>query len=190
MYVHLTYKPTIHKKMSNKETELLSPEDTAEVLNTYIANMPKHKQKIRKLLILAFHPTTTEGELMAAFLQARKLMQKDAISVLEIMRADWGGGPLVAAISKVGHMEMPAGKYKNKNLAWIIQEDPGYIAHTVQHGWRAGPLFDAIKLMHNAWMSELVCRFSGDWDDPTIHQWNEHGEDVAWGTRKNAVPST
>lgn len=177
----------------DNKTALLSPEAAeaaAASANAYISEMPKHKAKIRKLLIVAFHPTTIEGERVSAFEQARKLMQKDSISFLEIMRADWGGGPLVAAISQVGHMEMPAGKYHGKNLAWIVQEDPAYIAQTVQHGWKPGPLFDAIKLMHNAWMSELVCRFTGDWDDPTIHQWNEHGEDAAWGTRKGAVPST
>jgi uncharacterized protein (DUF3820 family) len=172
---------------------LLSPEDAeaaAASANAYISEMPKHKQKIRKLLIVAFHPTTIDGERMSAFTQALKLMQKDNISFLEIMRADWGGGPLVAAISQVGHMTMTAGKYQGRNLAWIVQEDPAYIAQTVQQGWRAGALFEAIKLMHNAWMSELVCRFSGDWDDPTIRQWEEHGEDAAWGTRKGAVPST
>lgn len=154
--------------------ELLSPEaaaQAAEQANDYIRSIPKHKKKIRKLLLVAFHPTTSEAELMAAFLQARKLMQKDNISFLDIMRADWGGGPLVAAISQVGHMLMPAGKYNGKPLAWIIQEDPGYISHTIQTGWRQGPLLDAMKLLHNAYIGELICRYTGDWDDDSIVDW-------------------
>ncbi len=176
IYIHCTYTYKMEEKNS---TEVLTPEDAeaaAASVNAYISEMPKHKQKIRKLLIMAFHPTTVEGERLSAFAQAFKLMQRDKISFLEIMRADWGGGPLVAAIAKVGHMTMTAGRYEGKNLAWIVQEDPQYIAQTVHNGWRPGPLFDAIKLMHNAWLSELVCRFTGDWDDPTITQWESGGD--------------
>ena len=155
-----------------EEADLCSPKEAENAANAYANGMPKHKLKIRKLLMVAFHPTTPEGEVLTSFAQARKLMQKDNISLLDIMRADWGGGPLVAAISKVGHMEMTAGKYMGRNLAWIIQEDPTYIVQTARNGWREGPLLEAIKFMHNAWMTELVCRYAGSWDDPTVRDWD------------------
>lgn len=158
-----------------EQTEILDSEEAAaarDAANAYVRAIPRHKLKIRKLLLVAFHPNTSEPEATAAMLQARKLMGKDSIEFLEIMRADWGGGPLVAAISQVGHMTMTAGKYMGRPLAWIIQEDPGYIAHTVEHGWRAGDLLDAMKLMHNAYMTELVCRYTGEWDNPDIVEWD------------------
>ena len=162
--------------MAQQSAGVMSPEEAEiarDAANAYKHNMPKHRAQVMSMLKVAFHPNTNEGESAAAFGRARKLMAKMEVSIEDIVRADWGGGPLVAALQKVGYVKFTSGKYKNHTMAEVIEADPSYIVKLHKDKtWRPGTVCDAIDTMYHAWMSELVCRFTGEMDGFDIRDWD------------------
>lgn len=144
-----------------------------DAASAYVQALPKNKAQIRKLLELAFHSGTSAEESANAVQRARVLMDKDNIQITDLMRADWGGGPLVSALNECGHVVMVAGKYRGKCLAEIVDIDPTYILGIkASNDWREGPILAAVIRVARAYESELICRYTGQWGDDSL--WDEH----------------
>jgi hypothetical protein len=155
-------------------------EDSQNLNKTQPTLGARRKTKIRKALVTAFCPSTPPHEANTAFLKARGMLASSEISILEILLPGWGGGPLVVALQKVGGVLMTTGKYIHKSLEWIMAEDPAYLVR-IKHagGLAAGPCNDAINILYTAYMSDLICRFTGGFEDNfSVDQWDENKENA------------
>lgn len=169
----MTNTPTI-----KEDTQLLDSEaarEASEAANGFLRNLPKQRIRVRRLLQVAFHVNTGENEAVSAFLKARACMATNEFELVDMLRGDWGGGPVVKAVSQVGHLVFPAGSHKGKTIAQVSEEDPTYFAGSLAAGWKSGPFRDALVLMRDALTNEVLCRFTGNWDDDAIVQWEATG---------------
>lgn len=132
----------------------------------------KRRSAIRKTFMTAMHPSTQEAEALAAFYALRKLLKKENIDPTEVLRPDWGGGSLTACLKRVGTVRMVAGSHAGKTLAQIVREDPGWIQHMIRSGGLApGPRDTALRQVGKALIEDMVCAFSGDWDEWDSDNW-------------------
>lgn len=143
------------------------PETTAAPAKpTKVEQLAKYGPKIRKMLTLAFDDTSgNEGEAMAAFQQARTFLKKAEVTIAEIIRPDWGAGPLLVALQRVGMTVLPAGTHIGKTIAQVIDIDAPYIVSiNASGGFRDPAVNSALQLVSDAYVSQMFCQFSGDWD--------------------------
>lgn len=130
-----------------------------------IDKMAKYGVKVRKMLMLAFDVTADEGEAQAAFTQARLFMKKIGVTMQEMIRPDWGAGPLLVALQRVGHTVMPSGTYQGKTLNYVIDVEPSYVVSiNSSGGFRSAEINSAIALVADAYIRQMFCQFSGEWE--------------------------
>jgi hypothetical protein len=152
-----------------------------------VAVAPKKRTVIRKLFMTAMRTDTPETEAVAAFHQLRKLMRKEVLDPTEILRPDWGGGPLVACLQKVGSVMMVTGRHKDKTLAHIVHEDPQWIMRIGSTGGLApGPRHEALMAVHKAMMEEFICIQTGDWSDFDLDDWGNDLPEEEVAARRRA----
>lgn len=143
------------------------PETTeAPAKPTKAETLAKYGSKIRKMLVLAFdNAEGNEGEALAAFQQARTFLKKAEVSIAEIIRPDWGAGPLIVALQRVGMTVLPSGTHVGKTIAQVVDFAPEYIVQLhASGGFRDPQVNSAIALVSDAYVSQMFCQFSGDWE--------------------------
>jgi len=138
---------------------------------TQLEKMAKHGVKVRKALETAFSTTASEGEAIAAFLAARLFMGKIQVGITEMLRPEFGAGPLLVALQRVGNTVMPSGTYEGKTIIHIVDNDPEYLVGCAAAGGFRDSVVNAdIKLVANAFTQEMFCRLTGDWENIQEHK--------------------
>lgn len=138
---------------------------------TKLETLAKYGTKVRKMLCLAFADTTPRGEAENAFLAAKTFMTKMKIGITEIIRPDWGGGPLLVALQQYGSVVLTSGSHEGETLTQVMEKDPDYVIMIHNSGgFRDKNINKAIAEIADAYGREMFCVIAGDWDNI------EHGE--------------
>lgn len=148
--------------MSQTATE----EEVKKEKPSTLEKMAKYGGKVRKALETAFNPSATEGEAIAAFLAAKMFMNRVEVGITEMIRPEFGAGPLIVALQRVGQTIMPSGTYEGKTLIHVMNVEPEYMLACSAAGGFRDPVANAdIKTVANAYMQEMFCQLSGDWEN-------------------------
>lgn len=122
--------------------------------------------KIRKMLKTAFDPRGDVEETDAAFRMARTMMSKAKIVIEEIIRPEWGGGPLMVALQRVGSTVLPVGTYEGRTISYVMEVDPDYIINMSNSGGFRNPVVTAdMATVTKAYAEQVMCMLAGDYEE-------------------------
>lgn len=122
--------------------------------------------KIRKMLKTAFDPRGDVEETDAAFRMARSLMGKVKITIEEVIRPEWGGGPLMVALQRVGATVLPVGTYEGRTISYVMDVNPDYIINMSNSGGFRDPVVSAdMATVTQAYAEQMMCMLAGDYEE-------------------------